>query len=35
MIRSSSEHAIFSCNYKTYKPILSVETNDIIMKHRI
>ena len=31
IIRISSDHAVFSRTYKTYKPILALETYDILM----
>ena len=31
MMRISSDYAIFGWNYKTYKSILAVETDDILI----
>ena len=31
MIRSSSDHSVFSCFYKNYKSFLAVETDDILL----
>ena len=32
MIRSSHENAVFSWTYKTYKSIIAVETDEILME---